>query len=116
MSGHTISNKLKQDESKGCWIVMEFICFLGFVFVVSLFGMHCYYLVTNWTSWESFKRSKIWYLKEHKGNKSPFDLGILRNLREVFFHSNYPMDWIIMGLNAEVETSQNTTEEMSMCI
>jgi len=115
MNGYKLSTKQGNSESTGCWIVMQIVCFFGLLFLLSLLGMHLYFIITNWTTWEYLKRWKIWYLKAHKGERSPFDLGVIRNITEVFCHKNYPMDWVIIGLNTQPNT-QTISDELSMCL
>eukprot|EP00826_Nyctotherus_ovalis_P022541 TRINITY_DN17453_c0_g1_i2.p3 TRINITY_DN17453_c0_g1~~TRINITY_DN17453_c0_g1_i2.p3 ORF type:complete len:117 (+),score=25.33 TRINITY_DN17453_c0_g1_i2:492-842(+) len=116
MNGYSQSIQLSQAESKGCWIVMEVLCFLALLFLLTLLCMHSHFAVTNWTTWESTKRAKIWYLKSHRGERSPFDLGAVRNVREVFCHANYPVEWTIIDLDTSAKELENHPEELSMCI
>jgi len=126
-SGYNESLKNENNESKGCWIVSMALYLLELAFVISMFGLHIYYAATNWTSWEIMRKHKVWYLKNHKGLKSPFVsynnnnslCEIYQNLKEVFILPNYPKDWAILGLpkeNINQKNQQNYREdELNFC-
>jgi len=59
------------------------------LFVLNLIIFHCYLLPQNITTWEFLSWSKVSYLKEWpKRFGSPFNLGLMQNLKLVFGYNN----------------------------
>eukprot|EP00040_Diaphanoeca_grandis_P015399 m.78586 g.78586 ORF g.78586 m.78586 type:complete len:383 (+) comp25130_c0_seq1:170-1318(+) len=67
-----------------------FVCVCGVVIATVLSAIHIYLALTGTTTHELFKGTRIFYLRNVRGN--PFDLGSFTNLR-VLFTSDYPYDW-----------------------
>ena len=55
-----------------------------------------YLIGTGSTSYELNKRHKIKYLKNYPNNFNPFDYGLLRNIKIVFFHKNSLREWELL--------------------
>ncbi len=87
---------------------------LGLLFVGSLLGMHTYFMIFGWTSWEMYRAKRIWYLRGHKGDKSPFDLGVWRNVKSVFCRRARPTEWTMLGLSSGPAPDVGT-DELSSC-
>jgi palmitoyltransferase len=72
---------------------------------VGLFVFHIYLVVTNQTSWEVTKRSKISYLKDLPESVFPFDEGIMKNTAE-FWCINKDKVWEISSENVRYQMRQ----------
>lgn len=63
-------------------LVMSLVLYCFTVFVLSLWGLHTFLILTNQTTWEVTKRCNISYLNKVPDNVQPFNRGLKQNLRE----------------------------------
>ena len=87
------------------WLYKNFVLlFVNFLLIicmlvpVGLFVFHVYLMLTNQTSWEVNKRSKISYLKELPESVFPFSEGIVKNTIG-FWCGNEKKEWEISQEN-----------------
>jgi palmitoyltransferase len=66
------------------------------LFVLNLLLFHSYIISKNVTTWEQLSWKKISYLKDwDKRHGSPFDLGLLENVKLVFCNNLKPYDFYL---------------------
>lgn len=71
------------------------LLYFGLVLLIYLTAYHSYYLVTNQTTWEFFKRDSIPYLRgiDHS-IAHPFSKGLIGNVMQLFGADlNKPINW-----------------------
>mmetsp|Transcript_41784 Transcript_41784/g.67787 ORF Transcript_41784/g.67787 Transcript_41784/m.67787 type:complete len:285 (-) Transcript_41784:81-935(-) len=80
-----------EKESIQSWLDSNALVLFGFILLIgftilpfSLCLYHIYLAMTNQTTWEQMRRSRIEYLKDVPENVFPFSQGILENFRTFF--------------------------------
>lgn len=63
-------------------IVVAIVLYCFAIFVLSLWALHTYLILTNQTTWEVSKRYNITYLNGVPDHVTPFNHGIKNNIRE----------------------------------
>ncbi|KAM3147316.1 hypothetical protein pb186bvf_000567 [Paramecium bursaria] len=93
------------------------IVLFGFfiLFTSGLLIFQLYLIGTGSTSYELNKRHKIKYLKNYPHSFNPFDYGLFRNFKIVFFHGNQLRDWEPLKPPIKEKKSQITNEKEFIC-
>ena len=81
-----------EEGSEGALFISSIVSSFAAVFAWFLLANHCRFAARNVTTWETFRRSKISYLRGFP-HVSPFDRGAVENLRSVFCHKGKLMRW-----------------------
>ena len=83
----------------GAFFMAASIVFLATLMVVctsyqaSLIGFHSYLLISNISTWEFLSAHKIDYIQCFPYGYSPFDRGVVQNLKDAFLHGNSLKKW-----------------------
>jgi hypothetical protein len=77
----------------GAFFISFFIIIIFIFFVGLLFFYHSMLLLTNTTTWENTKAMSIDYLSVYPNGFDPFDEGLVKNLKHVFFNKGGVRNW-----------------------
>lgn len=86
------SPRNSEEGSEGALFISSIASSFAAVFAWFLLVNHCRFAARNVTTWETFRRSKISYLRGFP-HVSPFDRGSVENLRSVFCHKGKLVRW-----------------------
>jgi len=75
------------------FMVIAFIIFLATLFTGLLLIFHTYLIVTNQTTWEYTRKDTLSYLRVYPKNFHPFNEGVWKNFKMIFFHNNKVKQW-----------------------
>jgi len=76
---------------------------------------HLYLAGSAWTTWEIFRKDQIFYLAGQNLQESPFNMGLLYNLKSVFCNRGIPKNWIMHKENMpKSDTSLENIQELSI--
>jgi palmitoyltransferase len=92
-AGDTTGDSPYKTSEYGAFMTTTVVMIGTFVFTTVLLGFHTFLILTNQTTWEVSKRSRISYLKGYPSSFNPFSEGLLGNIKLIFLHGNRIKDW-----------------------
>ena len=79
---------VKYSSEYGAFVFTAFICGFFTFFSGSIFFYQVYLVCTNQSQWENVKAESLDFIKCYPSGFSPFDMGVWKNVRTIFFHGN----------------------------